>query len=197
MVHKSNLILAVLFFLPQAVIFGQEESNRTVQASVIVYGGTSSAITAAVQIKRMGKSVVVVSPETRLGGMTSSGLGSTDFGDKEVVGGLAREFYHRVWRHYQSPDVWKWQKKEDFGNRGQGSLAVDGEMRTMWIFEPEVASNIFESWILENEFRFFGVRGLTGIREWNERTEKLFRSPLCRVPGIWGMFFWTAPMRAT
>ncbi|NDH00120.1 MAG: FAD-dependent oxidoreductase, partial [Opitutae bacterium] len=70
--------------------------------------------------------VVVVSPDERLGGMTSSGLGSADIGNKEVIGGLTREFYHRVWRYYQSPDVWKWQKKEDFGNRGHGALAVDG-----------------------------------------------------------------------
>jgi len=110
---------------------------------VVIYGGTPAAITAALQVKRMGKSVVLVSPDQRLGGILSSGLGSTDVGNKEIIGGLAREFYHRVWRHYQSPDVWKWEKKEDFGNRGHGSLAGDGEMRTMWIFEPEVASNIF------------------------------------------------------
>ena len=154
MAQNCKIIFAVLFFLPQAILFGQE-GNRTVQASIIVYGGTSSAITAAVQAKRMWKSVVVVSPDSRLGGMTSSGLGWMDTGKKEVIGGLAREFYHRVWRHYQSPDVWKWQRKEDFGNRGQGALAVDGEMRTMWIFEPEVASTIFESWVSENDLQVY------------------------------------------
>ena len=155
MVHSFKKILFVLLFLPQTVIFGQLESNRTLQGSVIVYGGTSSAITAAVQAKRMGNSVLVVCPDERLGGMTSNGLGWTDTGNKEVIGGLAREFYHRVWRYYQSPDVWKWQRKEDFGNRGQGALAVDGEMRTMWVFEPEVASNIFESWVRENDLQVY------------------------------------------
>ena len=155
MVHSFKKILFGLLFLPQTVIFGQLESNRTLQGSVIVYGGTSSAITAAVQAKRMGNSVLVVCPDERLGGMTSNGLGWTDTGNKEVIGGLAREFYHRVWRYYQSPDVWKWQRKEDFGNRGQGALAVDGEMRTMWVFEPEVASNIFESWVKENDLQVF------------------------------------------
>jgi len=152
----SLRIRAILPFVSKVLLLGVSfVQAKTMDVDIVVYGGTSAAVTAAVQAKRMGKSVVVVSPETRLGGMTSNGLGSTDFGNKEVVGGLAREFYHRVWRHYQSPDVWKWQKKEDFGNRGQGSLAVDGEMRTMWIFEPEVASNIFESWILENELQVF------------------------------------------
>ena len=40
---------------------------------------------------------------------------------------------------------------EEFGNRGQGSPAIDGEKRTMWVFEPHVAENIFESWIEEFE----------------------------------------------
>jgi len=84
---------------------------QTTEVDVVIYGGTAAAITAAVQVKRMGKSVVVVSPDERLGGMTSSGLGSAEIGNKEVIGGLTREFYHRVWRYYQSPDVWKWQKK--------------------------------------------------------------------------------------
>ena len=137
------------------LLMGHFVQAQTTEVDVVIYGGTAAAITAAVQVKRMGKSVAVVSPDERLGGMTSSGLGSADIGNKEVIGGLTREFYHRVWRYYQSPDVWKWQKKEDFGNRGYGALAVDGEMRTMWIFEPEVASTIFESWVRENELQVF------------------------------------------
>ena len=69
-----------------------------------------AAISAAVQVKKMGKSVVVVSPDKYLGGLSSSGLGWTDSGKKEAIGGLAREFYHRVWRHYQSASAWKWEK---------------------------------------------------------------------------------------
>ena len=123
----------------------------TKQRDVIVYGGTSAGVTAAIQAKKMGKSVVLVSPDTHLGGVSSSGLGWSDSGHKEAIGGLAREFYHRVWRHYQSVDSWRWQKMEEFGNRGQGSPAIDGEKRTMWVFEPHVAENIFESWIEEFE----------------------------------------------
>ena len=77
--------------------FGQ----KTLSYDVVIYGGTSAAISAAVQVKKMGKSVVVVSPDKYLGGLSSSGLGWTDSGKKEAIGGLAREFYHRVWRHYQ------------------------------------------------------------------------------------------------
>ena len=118
---------------------------------VVIYGGTSAAISSAVQVKRMGKTVVVVSPSKHLGGLSSSGLGWTDSGKKEAIGGIAREFYHRVWRHYQGQDAWVWQKKDEYGNRGQGSPAIDGARRTMWIFEPKVAEMVFESWVKENE----------------------------------------------
>ena len=129
--------------------------GETYKRDVVVYGGTSAAISAAVQVKKMGKSVVVVSPDARLGGLSSSGLGWTDSGRKEAIGGIARDFYHRVWRHYQSVESWKWQDMEDYGNRGQGTPAIDGDRRTMWIFEPHVAEQIFESWVKEHEVEVY------------------------------------------
>lgn len=117
---------------------------------LVVYGGTSAGVAAAVQASRMGRSVVLVAPERHLGGLSASGLGYTDTGDKSVIGGLAREFYHRIWEHYESPDAWKWQRREDYGNQGQGTPAVDGEQRTMWIFEPHVAEKVFENLVAEH-----------------------------------------------
>ncbi len=119
-------------------------------ADVAIYGGTSSAIAAAVQVARMGHSVVVVSPDTHLGGLSSGGLGWTDTGKKEVIGGIAREFYHRVWKHYDKPEAWRWQTREEYGNKGQGTPAIDGENRTMWIFEPHVAEAVFEDLVKEH-----------------------------------------------
>ena len=121
----------------------------TRQSDIVIYGCTSGAITAAVQATRMGKSVVMVCPEKHLGGLTAGGLGWTDSGNKEVIGGLSREFYHRVWQHYDKPDAWRWQKREQFGNKGQGTEAIDASARTMWIFEPHVAEQIYEAWIRE------------------------------------------------
>jgi hypothetical protein len=118
---------------------------------VVVYGGTSAGVMAAVQAKRMGKSVVIVCPDKHLGGLSSGGLGWTDTGKKEIIGGLAREFYHRVWKHYQTDEAWKWQKRSQYGNKGQGSPAIDGTQRTMWIFEPHVAELVFEEFIKEHE----------------------------------------------
>jgi len=122
---------------------------QSAQFDLVVYGGTSAGVIAAVQAKKMGRSVVLVGPDVHLGGLSSGGLGFTDTGNKAVIGGLSREFYHRVWKHYQDPGTWKWQKREEYGNKGQGTPAMDGEHRTMWIFEPRVAERVFEELVKE------------------------------------------------
>ena len=122
---------------------------RAQDYDVVVYGGTSGGVVAAVQAKRMGKSVVLVGPDKHLGGLTSGGLGWTDTGNKAVIGGLSREFYHRVWKAYNQAATWRWQKKDEYGNKGQGTPAIDGEQRTMWIFEPGVAESVFDAWVKE------------------------------------------------
>lgn len=117
---------------------------------IVIYGGTSAGIIAAAQARLMGKSVVVVSPDRHLGGLTAGGLGWTDSGDKSVIGGLARDFYHRVWKVYEDDAAWPWQPLSEFGNRGQGTPAMDGEHRTMWVFEPHVATRVFEEIVREH-----------------------------------------------
>ncbi|MEI6714828.1 MAG: FAD-dependent oxidoreductase [Verrucomicrobiota bacterium] len=124
---------------------------NAVEYDVVVYGATSAGVIAAVQAKKMGHSVVVVGPDKHLGGLSSSGLGFTDTGNKAVIGGLARDFYHRIWAEYQKPETWKFQKREEYGNKGQGTPAMDGEQRTMWIFEPSVAEKVFEAYVREFE----------------------------------------------
>jgi hypothetical protein len=131
---------------------------------VVVYGGTSAGVIAAVQAKRMGKSVIVVGPDVHLGGLSSGGLGYTDTGNKAVIGGLARNFYHRVWMEYQKSETWKWQKPDAFGNKGQGTVAMDKDERTMWIFEPSVAEKVFEDYVKE-----FGLSVLRD--EWLDRAQ--------------------------
>ena len=116
----------------------------------IIYGGSSAAVIAAVQAAKMGKTVAVVCPDKQLGGLSSGGLGWTDTGNKSVIGGLTREFYHRVWKHYQQDTAWKWQARDEYGNRGQGTPAIDKKQRTMWIFEPHVAEQVFEELIQEH-----------------------------------------------
>jgi len=120
------------------------------EVDVVVYGGTSAGVVAAVQAAKMGKSVVLVGPDRHLGGLSSSGLGYTDSGNTKAVGGLAREFYERLYRHYSAPDAWRWQQMSAFSNEGQGSRSrVDSE-KAMWTFEPHVAEAVFNAWLAEH-----------------------------------------------
>jgi len=144
------LTLSFVLFITLVYSSNKSKSDKQFEADVIIYGGTSAAITSAVQVVKMGKSVIIVSPDKHLGGLSSGGLGFTDTGDKSVIGGLAREFYHRVYLHYQTNDAWRWQKISEYGNKGQGTPAIDGTERTMWIFEPHVAEKVFEDFVKEN-----------------------------------------------
>jgi hypothetical protein len=132
-----------------ALALGMWSGAQSVQYDVVVYGATSGGVIAAVQARKMGKTVIIVGPDRHLGGLSSSGLGFTDTGNKAVIGGLSREFYHRVWKYYQDPATWTWQKREEYGNKGQGTPAMDGEQRTMWIFEPRIAERVFEDFVRE------------------------------------------------
>jgi hypothetical protein len=161
LMKRLILVLAVV-----AVAAARPQLNTQPQTpvyDVVIYGGTSAAVTAAVQARRMGKTVMVVSPDPHLGGLSSGGLGFTDTGDKSVIGGLSREFYQRVWAQYDKPEAWRWQKREEYGNKGQGTPAIDGSQRTMWIFEPHVAEQVFEDLIREQ-----GIEVHRG--EWLNRT---------------------------
>src|SRR6185437_6998612 len=67
---------------------------------VVVYGGTSAGVIAAVQAARMGKSAILIEPSRHFGGMTSGGVSLTDIGDPTTVGGLTREFYAYIYQYY-------------------------------------------------------------------------------------------------
>ena len=88
-------------FLAVALLMGVV-AGRAAEYDLVVYGGTSAGVIAAVQAKKMGKSVIIVCPDKHLGGLSSGGLGFTDTGDKSVIGGLSREFYHRIWKEYNA-----------------------------------------------------------------------------------------------
>ncbi|KJF42526.1 FAD-dependent oxidoreductase [Draconibacterium sediminis] len=157
---KKHLLLFIVSVALLIFSCNSKQDVTTTNADVVIYGGTSAAVTAAVQLAKMNKSVVIVCPDKHLGGLTSSGLGFTDTGNKVVIGGLAREFYQRVYSHYQTDEAWQWEKREEYGNTGQGTPAIDGDKRTMWIFEPHVAEQVFEDFISENNISVFRNRWL-------------------------------------
>lgn len=133
---------------------------QTATYDVVVYGGNAAAVIAAVEVAGAGKRVAIVCPDRHLGGLSSGGLGYTDTGNKAVIGGLARDFYHRVWKAYDQDAAWRWQSRASYGNKGQGTPAIDGDQRTQWVFEPHVAEQVFEQYIAEHAIPVFRDRWL-------------------------------------
>lgn len=123
--------------------YGNNESLNT--SDVIVYGGTSAGVTAAIQAARLGKSVTIIEPTNRLGGLTTGGLGQTDIGNKHIVGGIAREFYRNIKKYYEEPSNWKWQAKSEYKDGGQ-TRSGKGE-DAMWTFEPSAALKTYHQMI--------------------------------------------------
>ncbi|MBO9732518.1 MAG: FAD-dependent oxidoreductase [Chitinophaga sp.] len=95
------------------------------EVDVCVYGGTSAGVIAAYTAKQLNKTVLLVSPEKQLGGLSAGGLGYTDIGNKSAISGISRDFYRRIGRHY-------------------------GKFE-QWIFEPHVASETFQQYIREGK----------------------------------------------
>ncbi len=142
--------LLVLTFLTFPCSAAVPAGDVVGEFDVVVYGGTSAGVVAAVQASRMGKSVLLVGPDQHLGGLSSGGLGWTDSGKKDAIGGIAREFYARIWKYYQRPEAWRWQSQESFGNRNQSPPGKDGDLGTLWVFEPHAAEEVFEDLLREH-----------------------------------------------
>lgn len=111
---KLILLIAII-----PLLFSCKSSKE--EYDICVYGGSSAGVIAAYSAKMQGKKVLLIEPQSRLGGLTSGGLGYTDIGNKQVVTGLSKDFYRRLGSHY-------------------GKLE-------QWIFEPSVADSIFNDYI--------------------------------------------------
>jgi len=112
-------------------------------ASVVIYGGTSAGVMAAIQAAKQGQDVILIEPGQHFGGMSVEGLGGSDidnhgpFQNSPAVGGLALEFYRRVAKHY--------------GNSAkfEAMLQKGAKEPGLWRFEPHVAEKIFADWLAE------------------------------------------------
>lgn len=138
--------------LAVAATLGHRAGAAPVTADLVVYGGSSAGIVAAIQAARMGKSVVVIEPGQHIGGLTSGGLGYTDSGNKGVVGGIAREFYQLLKKHYDKPENWK------FEDRATSKLYKEAD-DAIWVFEPSVAEHYLRQLAKSDQIKlYFGQR---------------------------------------
>jgi hypothetical protein len=128
-------------------------------ADIVVYGGTSGGVAAAIAAAREGKRVVLLEASQHLGGLTTGGLGATDIGNKAAIGGIAREFYERIYQHYARPESWNWLKPDEAAKalagqeRGKDPLVERTGKPTKWTFEPSVAMKIFCAMLAEAKIK--------------------------------------------
>jgi hypothetical protein len=117
------------------------------KADVVIYGATSAGLAAAIQCARMSKSVIILDPGTHVGGLTTGGLSWTDIGNKQVIGGIGREFYQRIKAKYDNPAAWV-QETRDHYFRARRSSNTTGE-DAMWTFEPKVAAQVYQEMLAQ------------------------------------------------
>jgi hypothetical protein len=143
---KSRFIFRIVCVILVAILSLAILQSVPAQDSydVVVYGGTAGGVVAAIQVRRMGKTAVLIEPGRHVGGLTSGGLGATDIGNKAAIGGISREFYRRVKKYYDEPAAWKQQQREEYRS---GRQSADEE--TMWTFEPHVAERILGAMLME------------------------------------------------
>ncbi|KAL7933084.1 FAD dependent oxidoreductase domain-containing protein [Trichoderma chlorosporum] len=125
---------------------------------IVIYGSTPAAIVAAIQTTRMNKTVAIVSPTNHIGGMITSGLGWTDSKNGNAIGGIAREFFSRVYDYYTSDSAWTLETRAQYINKqiaAQPGPAIDESNQVQWTFEPHVAESIFEDWMQELKIPIF------------------------------------------
>jgi hypothetical protein len=114
---------------------------------LVVYGGTAGGTMTAVAGARQGLKVALVNPGNHIGGLVSGGLSGTDTGRREVIGGLALEFYFRAGRHY----------------------GLDRHLQEIaWMPEPKVAEAIMRDMLKESGvvlYESHRLREKTGVRK--------------------------------
>ncbi|MBE0657884.1 MAG: FAD-dependent oxidoreductase, partial [Bryobacteraceae bacterium] len=114
---------------------------------LVVYGGSAGGVMTAVAGARQGLNVALVNPGRHIGGLVSGGLSGTDTGRKEVIGGLALEFYFRAGRFYN----------------------LDRHLQELaWMPEPKVAEQLMRDMLRENKVALIEnqrLREKTGVRK--------------------------------
>lgn len=87
-------------------------SPAAVDPDLVVYGATAGGAVAAIAAAEAGLRVVLAEPGHHVGGMLTGGLSRTDIERQEdVVGGLAREVFLRIGRHYGAEHGWRFEPK--------------------------------------------------------------------------------------
>lgn len=142
---NTRALMSLILFLIISLVSCNKNVEKQEFSDIVIYGGTSAGISAAIQSARLGKSVLLLEPTNRLGGLTTGGLGQTDIGNKQVIGGISREFYQNIKKYYADSTNWVWQQQSEYKDGGQ--TRSDKNEDAMWTFEPSTALKVYQAMI--------------------------------------------------
>lgn len=132
MKYKLFAIIFIIFFANLAFAADDPdiESKRT---DVLIVGATPCGISAAIAAARAGSNVILTDMSDHIGGMMTSGLGRTDIGPRNTVGGIFREFINNIHSYYVTTYGVDSQQVKDCSNG--------------YFFEPSVSEKILNEMI--------------------------------------------------
>ena len=118
---------------------------------VVIYGETAAGTIAAIQAGRMQKKVLLVARGQHIGGMVTSGLTATDMNRNQLVGGITREFYQRIYHHYQKPEAWHHQDRASYmvATRKRTYTGKNDSLQMQWVYESHIAEQILKDMLKE------------------------------------------------
>lgn len=126
-------IMPIVIGLTILVGCNNSQNLETYEADVVIVGGGTSGVPAAIQAARMGSNVLIVEETEWLGGMlTSAGVSATD-GNHQMPSGIWGEFRQKLYDHYGGPE------------------AVFTGWVSNTLFEPHVGNTIFQEMVEAEE----------------------------------------------
>jgi len=136
-----------IYLLSFLLLFSLLTGAKTIETDICIYGGTSAGVVSAISADRLGKKAVLVESSNYIGGLSTSGLGETDIGNKFAVTGIARDFYRQIGLHYGKFEMWK--------------------------FEPHVALSVFENFLKTTNVEVIKNYELSSVVKTNGKIQEL------------------------
>ena len=133
-----------IFLLTLLISTRGMSQKRQSEFDICIYGESAAGVMAAVQSARMGKNVVLISKHRHVGGLVTAGLTATDMNRNDMVGGLTREFYQKIYQYYSDSSAWKNQNREAFFVKSlkRTYTGKNDERKMQWVYESGVAEKI-------------------------------------------------------
>jgi len=140
----TKIVKTFIFFWITLFGFNMCATNKENVFDICVYGESASGVMAAIQAARLGKNVVLISKNQHVGGLATSGLTATDMNRNDMVGGIAREFYQRIYAYYQDSTVWRNQDRDEFFVKSikRTYRGKNDDRQMQWVYESKVAEKI-------------------------------------------------------